>query len=207
MRTLNQNFNLDIRDYVTVNFESMADVIDAVGGVTLEITQAEMNSANRNIEEISSNPDYLINYGTVHMSGAQAVGYARIRNLDGDQARTGRQRKVLSALIEEAMQMETRELPKLAQKVIPMVTATSMDYLDIASYLTLLSSDLTIEQAVIPKTYSDQSIGGVYYSVYDLDEASEIIHDFFYRDIHPDKRDELNNSESGGSGADLAEAG
>ncbi len=76
------------------------------------------------------------------------------------------------------MQLETRELPKLAQKVIPMVTATSMDYLDIASYLTLLSSDLTIEQAVIPKTYSDQSIGGVYYSVYDLDEASEIIHDF-----------------------------
>ena len=60
---------------------------------------------------------------------------------------------------------------------------------------------------MIPKTYSDQSIGGVYYSVYDLDEASEIIHDFFYRDIHPDKRDELNNSESGGSGADLAEAG
>ena len=206
VRTLNQNFNLDIRDYVTVNFESMADVIDAVGGVTLEITQAEMNSANRNIEEISNDPDYLINYGTVHMSGAQAVGYARIRNLDGDQERTARQRKVLTALIEEAMQMETRALPGLAQKVIPMVTATSMDYLDIASYLTLLSSDLTVEQAVIPQTYSDQSIGGVYYCVYDLDEASEIIHDFFYRDIHPDKRDELNNSASASSGTDLAEA-
>lgn len=130
IRTLNYNFQMNIEDYVTVNFEQLASVIDAAGGVDITITEAERVSANKNIREISSTEPLIQQSGTVHLTGAQAVGYSRIREIGGDDARTSRQRTVLNALFDQAMNLSWTSYPGLIREMIPMVK-TSLGYDDI----------------------------------------------------------------------------
>ena len=88
VKTLNQNFNLEISDYVTMNFFGLARVIDYINGVTVNVTEAEKNELNRNIfPEMRSLkmecPDIAL-AGEQTLNGAQAVCYARIRHIDSD---------------------------------------------------------------------------------------------------------------------------
>lgn len=113
MRTINENFGLNITNYVAVDFCALVDLVDAVGGIDLEIADNEvelLNSAARDTckkilrvdyekysHYISSQP-YTAG-GKLHLNGIFATGYCRIRYVDSDYMRTNRQRKVLSALI------------------------------------------------------------------------------------------------------------
>ena len=81
IKTINQNFNTNIKEYVTVNFDQLATVINSLGGVTLTITEEERVSANENIAALGTGTP-IRQSGTVLLTGEQAVGYARIRKID-----------------------------------------------------------------------------------------------------------------------------
>ncbi len=105
VNTLNANFDLMITDYLTVDFSAMADIIDALGGVEVTVTEEELNNLNKNLaEQISISGVYsdgVHDAGTQVLNGQQAVAYSRIRSTgQGDITRTERQRNILKALFE-----------------------------------------------------------------------------------------------------------
>lgn len=129
MDTLEFNFGIEIDYYAKVDFLAFADIIDSVGGLDIEITQAEataMQDPMREQNRILGNEfgtDYLYDAGTYHMNGNQALAYSRIRKKVGDDfARTDRQREVLSLIAQKVQQMDLKELDELAQNVIPNIT-------------------------------------------------------------------------------------
>ncbi len=199
IKTLNENFNLNITEYVTVNFDQLAHVVDTVGGVRVDVTEAERNLINQYMLEIrGASTNYLHTSGhDVLLTGDQAVGYARIRKLDGDQARTGRQREVLMAVFDQVKTMNALQYPALAKNMIPMVT-TSLTYGDVLEFLPVVTSgEVMIEEAMIPGDYDDARdamINGVYYMQYDLKKATDHIHNFIYNDIHPNTKPETQSS-------------
>ncbi len=109
MDTLELNFHVSVDDYVFVNFESFAAIVDSVGGVKLTVTddeaiamQAPMAEIN-DIKGLPSNKDFITSGGTYNMNGNQALAYARIRYVGrSDFQRTERQREVVRKIIEKA---------------------------------------------------------------------------------------------------------
>lgn len=106
INTLNTNLDLYITDYVTVDFNALADIIDAVGGVEIDIEDQEINNLNKNLaEQIRLSgvfSDGIYEAGKQTLNGQQAVAYSRIRSTDmGDITRTERQRKVLLQIVEK----------------------------------------------------------------------------------------------------------
>ncbi len=109
MDTLELNFHVSVDDYVFVNFESFAAIVDSVGGIKLTVTddeaiamQAPMAEIN-DIKGLPSNKDFITSGGTYNMNGNQALAYARIRYVGrSDFQRTERQREVVRKIIEKA---------------------------------------------------------------------------------------------------------
>lgn len=83
IQTINQNFGLNVRDYVTVDFDSMAKVVDAMGGVTIDVQANEIKSTNESIKEYckyyKETPTYVKKAGVQTLNGMQACGYSRVR--------------------------------------------------------------------------------------------------------------------------------
>lgn len=205
IKMINQNFNLNITDYVTVNFDQLAAVIDEVGGVTVELTDNEVYVTNQLILKEKIDSDLIPSSGKVLLNGHQAVCFSRIRkNAGNDAARTGRQRMVLNALFDKAMDMNVTEYPGLAKTMLPMVK-TSLDYTDCIKYASiLLKPGVKMELASFPDKVIDVSqsgmINGTWYYVYDIDLAADMVHAFIYDDIHPEHyfdepTDEVSSSE------------
>lgn len=195
VKTLNENFKLNITDYVTVNFQQLARVIDAVGGIRLDVTEAERNYINSHINEVHGSPsDYLQTSGPdTLLNGIQAVGFSRIRKLDSDQARTSRQREVIMAVFDQVMTKSVFQYPGLVKTMLPMVT-TSFTYSDVLDFLPVATSgQVQMAETMIPGKYDnakDAMINGVYYMQYDLTKATNHIHDFIYNDIDPNTEPE-----------------
>ena len=109
METVRENFQIPVSRYVLVNFEAFANLVDAVGGVDLELTSEEVEYVNGYLVEytqLAGRPegsDYLdtSRSGLIHLNGPQALAYTRNRYIGTDFGRTERQRKVLSAVIGE----------------------------------------------------------------------------------------------------------
>lgn len=129
-KTIEQNFRLDIDDYIGVNFAVLPKVIDAVGGIDVYLTAKEMtqipaNGCNVAIPIPGKDCDGWDGFtclkgkpGTYHLNGFQAMQYARIRKLDSDFKRTERQRKVVSLIIEKAKKMSYSQLVSVLTTVL-----------------------------------------------------------------------------------------
>ncbi len=110
METIRLNFGVEVNRYMLVNFQAFAHLVDAAGGVDLELTNGEVIYVNGYLAEYNAlenrpaGTDYLDETlsGMIHLNGPQALAYCRNRYIGTDFARTGRQRKVLSALVEKA---------------------------------------------------------------------------------------------------------
>lgn len=108
MRTINQNFGLNIVHYAQVDYVALVRVVDAIGGVELTVTDTERTGLNkamlgmRNVfQPLGYTAHELTQYGEhIHLDGLQALAYARLRKPDNDFNRTGRQRKVMEAIVE-----------------------------------------------------------------------------------------------------------
>ena len=115
INTLNTNLDLNITDYVAVDFSAMASIIDAVGGVNINVVDDEINNFNKNLaEQISISGKYssgITQAGQYTLDGQQAVAYSRIRSTgSGDITRTERQRIILLKVIDKLIKADTSSL-------------------------------------------------------------------------------------------------
>ena len=130
VETLEENYQVEIDNYAMVDFNAMIDVIDALGGVDLEIDEDERVTANDYItcmcEDNGVNPQryYIKEAGQVHLNGYQAVGYARNRytGKGSDFGRTQRQRNVLTAIADKAKEGDFPSLTDAIADCMPYVT-------------------------------------------------------------------------------------
>lgn len=130
VETLNKNLDLNIKDYVTVDFKALANAIDALGGVTINVKSKEIDNLNHNLEEqvevTGIYSEGVWSAGEQVLNGTQAVAYARIRKVgNNDFERTQRQRAVISAMIAKAKQSNLSTINDVINEVFPQI-ATNM---------------------------------------------------------------------------------
>lgn len=108
MKCVNETFGLNITNYVAVDFTTLVRLVDAVGGIEMEITDAELEQMNKNVgmsawmfKPLGYDAVPMTKSGKVTLNGLFALGYARIRKIDSDYMRTYRQRKVISAVLDK----------------------------------------------------------------------------------------------------------
>ena len=112
--TLERVFDLKIDGWFRVNFSSVITIIDAMGGVQLELTDAEARYINGREGEY---PDYPLAEGLCRLNGAQSLCYARCRKLDNDIGRGDRQTKLFSALVQRTKKMTAANVISVVQNM------------------------------------------------------------------------------------------
>lgn len=173
IRTINENFDMDIRDYVMVDFHGMADIIDVIGGVEIDIKSNEVSRS-----QVSS-------AGLQTLTGQQAVAYSRIRYVgNGDFERTERQRRVLEQIMDKVLGAGAFQYPKIINKVLPYVETSleksEMLKLGTSAFAKGVSS---IEQYRLPVDghAKGQMIKGVYYLVpQGIEDNVAFLHEYIY---------------------------
>ena len=109
MKTLNQAFGLNLMHYIAVDYAALAGAVDALGGVDVPLSEAELSALNDLIDGARARlaargytaPDLVLGGETTHLNGVQALAYARIRKLDSDFMRASRQRTLLEAMLKK----------------------------------------------------------------------------------------------------------
>ncbi len=167
MSTLNTNLDLNITEFATVNFDSVAEIINSVGGVSINITNDELKYINSYIDETSSvtgiKSSHLTKAGTQNLDGVQAVAYGRIRyTAGGDYKRTERMRTVLTKVMEKAKKLGIGQLNKLADTLLPKIY-TNISSGEILSLLPQLASYSITNSEGWPYETKGATIGGVWY--------------------------------------------
>lgn len=163
--TLETNFGVQIDANIEVDFTGFQKVIDILGGVDVELTQAEANYLNKK--------GWSLVAGMNHLDGEKALAYSRIRYLDSDFGRTGRQRNVLTSLLNSMRDIDLSTAKDLVDELFPLVT-TDMTNMEILTYLTTLLpmlSDAEINSLHIPEddAFYYASIRGMSVVVPDMD--------------------------------------
>ncbi len=169
METVNQNFGTEVYHYAVVNFEAFAGLVDAVGGVELELTAEEVQWVNAYLNEYNElrgmpmETDYLDTSlsGNIHLNGAQALAYCRNRYIGTDFARTQRQRNVLSAVMKKLPSALLTNPGGLVNGLFPNLTTNltrgeCMRLMLMAGKL--LSYDLVQDSLPLDGTYSNATI-------------------------------------------------
>lgn len=137
IQTLNTNLDLNIKEFVTVNFDSVAEAVDQLGGITMTLTSEEVDYANDYIRETAKvtgkSATYISSSGTQTLNGVQAVAYSRIRYTSGgDYKRTERMRDVIEAMLAKLKTKSLGEINAFADSILPKVY-TNLDTNDILS--------------------------------------------------------------------------
>lgn len=169
MDTIEHNFGVRIDDYVSINFISFASIVDAVGGIDVDLTDAEAREINvilqAEVNEIMGDgiyDDLLSGGGTnIHLSGKQALSYARIRYVgNADFERTERQRKVVELVMDKMKTLNPVTLQNISSSVMPNVTTnmtTSKLYLLSLRAPFLLTYERSQLQIPVDGSYYGQS--------------------------------------------------
>lgn len=192
MKTLNNNFKMNIKDYVTINFSSFQNVIEKLGGVEINMTEEEVDEINDALGDYEVYGDFnkvSKGKGVKLLDGKQALAYARNRNIGGDQDRAVRQRIVIQAIYKKMKSVNPIQLTTVITELISMVKTnlTSMQILNLSSKV--LFNDMAFVNTRFPSDfnwYADM-IDGVSYDII-TDEELNIIEmkKFIYNDILPE---------------------
>lgn len=184
MDTVAECLNLDVDHYVRFNFNSFVQIVDAVGGIDIELTEMEAAALNW---EVPSNSMLIIgkvHAGLNHLDGYTALQYARLRAIDNDWQRIVRQRTVIQAVLDQIQTASVAELDELLNTVLPLVQ-TNFTKTEIAALLVQLPGFLGVEaeQMSLPVegTYGVRT-GMDNRTMYDPDwqTNSDILQDFLY---------------------------
>lgn len=176
--TIEYNFGVDIDHYVMVDFDMFTHIIDSLGGVTVEVTKKEakfINSTTRQTVESGEK---------VTLNGEEALVYCRIRKLDSDYMRTYRQRKVISALINQAKNAGISALIKTMNGVFPLIqTDMSPSEITVLAYkggIGIAAFDIEQNRVPIDEHMNPGTKNGQWVEVVDIDAASEYLQDYIY---------------------------
>ena len=153
LEALNRNLDLDIKNYITVNWKAVIDAINILGGVDLEVTDAEFKYLNSfisyTVEATGVGSHELEHAGMNHLDGVQAVAYARLRLMDTDFNRTERQRKVVSLAFDKAKNANFSTLYSILVAVLPQ-TSTNVKIEDLIPFAKDISKYHLSETAGFP---------------------------------------------------------
>ncbi|MBP3330019.1 MAG: LCP family protein [Clostridia bacterium] len=178
MKTIEHNFGIDIDNYVLVDFSAFEDIVDSLGGVTVEVEQREA-------EFINNTTRYTIDYGeNVKLTGGEALTYVRIRKLDSDFYRTQRQRKVITAILSSVKKSNPFELIETGKEVMKYVE-TDMNPLELTllaegAVLSYMRYDIVQSRIPVDENYSSQTINGAAVLVIDKYETSQRLQAFIF---------------------------
>ena len=159
---LKENLDLHIEDYATFNWKSIAEAINILGGIDLEITEKEFAYINsfitETVESTGVASTHLEHGGMNHLDGVQAVAYARLRLMDTDFNRTERQRKVLGLAMEKAKQADFNTLRILVGTVFPQIS-TSVGVDDLLVMAKDVKKYYIGQTSGFPFSHSEMNIG------------------------------------------------
>lgn len=194
LETVENNFELDIQDYVVVNFNSFMSVLDVIGGISIDVKNSELKELNYFITETYylGNYDkresikYINSSGTQTLNAYQALAYARIRKNDSAFGRDERQRALLQATLNKISSLSISKYPELLDSILPYIK-TDMSPSNILSLgaKVLSMGNLNIKQLEFPiLDYSKQGIYGNAGWVirFDKDKCLPILHNFIFND-------------------------
>ena len=186
IKTLNANLDLEITEFVAVNWKALTLAIDELGGVTVSVEQNELTSLNMSITEqlqsIGGYSEGVFETGDLKLNGTQAVAYARIRSTDqGDITRTERQREVLSAMVDEALKSDMKTINNIIDEVFPYIytSITKDEMYDLAK--ALFDYEMT-DTAGFPFSYTipNHATKGSIIVATDLESNVAALHYFLY---------------------------
>ncbi|HEY5556129.1 LCP family protein [Acetobacterium sp.] len=182
VKTLNENFDMNIKDYMTVNFSALEEIVDAVGGVEINVKDYEVDLLNKTSGSSS------VGTGVQTLDGQQALAYSRIRySGDADYERTLRQRTVLQSVINNVL--KSKSLPQALSliEILSPYVQTSLDQGALiglgtkvfsAGGITMEDTRLPVDGQYIPGVWDE-----VFYLKYDtLSENVSYLHDFIYEE-------------------------
>ncbi|XZI42591.1 LCP family protein [Clostridium perfringens] len=173
MKTLNENFNVNVEDFMAVNFTSLPEIIDKLGGVKINIIPEEIH----HIPGITSPGEQVLN-------GEQALAYSRIRYATGgDYKRTERQRVVLEAIFEKLKSTPTKEYHSLIDDFLPYIETnmSSMDMIKLATDVApLVKGNLKTARFPLDGYCDGKMINGIWYLVYDRQATLNQIQEYIY---------------------------
>lgn len=195
---LNANLDLDITDYVTVGFAGLIDAINALGGVDMEVTEAEISHLNN--YQLTMSEELGVDYipvektGKQLLNGMQATAYCRIRYTKGDDFRRAeRQRDVLTAMMEKAKTASVGELTEMVNAVLPQVQ-TSLNVNEVISVLGSVAGYDVVTSDGFPflgeRTAANVGSKGSCVIPDDLEENVILLHQILYpeQDYTPSKQ-------------------
>ena len=198
VKLVNEYFDMNIEDYVMVNFFGFQTIANYLGGIEMDITKEEMEQIERNvseqirlgreagIDESDLPMEHLTTYGeNTHLDARQTLGYARIRKLAGaDIERANRQRKVLAALLEKMMGTSPLEITRMAANLFEYFSTsmTAAEAIELANFI-LSSNMVEIETKYLPVngTYALDTRNNIS-AMYDVDYKTNAtaLYDFIY---------------------------
>lgn len=177
INTLNKQFDLDIQNYIIINFENLVGIIDELGGIRINLTEEEAEYYRSN-----GMPD--IQAGDVTLTGSQALAHARNRSLDNDFGRTRRQRSVLYGIYNKVMEQ------KDPQAIMSLITycmgqvSTNMSVTELYDIAVDVMSveHLRTQQTAIPQdgTYEFGTYEGMSVLNLDIEANKEYIKELLY---------------------------
>ncbi len=167
VKAINKNLDLNIENYITFNWKAVANAIDLLGGIDIDITRSEFKYMNSFIHETCrstgifyENPAamYIHSYGPLHLNGVQAVAYGRLRLMDSDFQRVDRQPKVIIECLKAAKKMSFIQLSAILDLVLPQIAYE----FDMAQVLTLARniSGFNVSETIgFPTNFTAQEMG------------------------------------------------
>lgn len=185
--TLNQNFDLNIEHFITVNFTSLPKIIDEIGGIDLNITEGDLKYINGYITDInkvnSSKSTNISTPGVHHLNGNQALAYSRIRYDGGDQMRTQRHRNVIEAIFNKVKKMPVTSYPSLLNETLPLAQTnlSSSEFMTIGTDIVSMGvSDMNQYRLPCDAHSNGKNMNGVYYMTFDRKAETNELHKFIY---------------------------
>lgn len=190
VKTLNQNFGMNITDYAYINFYEFTKLIDYLGGVMIDVDKAELNIMNNyygpELRRLGFNYKNAT-AGYVRLDGAQALAYSRNRYTGSDIDRGNRQKEVLEAMFAQVKDTPLTKYPSIISQVLEMVhtTLTNDELMSIAQWA--VGKSPTFEQFGLPSKEC-QAQGGDWHDGhgwvwhYDMDLATQVLHNFIYEE-------------------------
>ncbi len=193
IRTLNENFDLSIQDYISVDFFGSAKIFEALGGAKIDVKQEELEFINNYLGEIAGidkvPAKFITKPGVQLLDGKQTVAYSRIRAVgNGDYERIQRQKTVMEALLSNLQNKGKDIIPIMLTGVLPNIE-TNMDYPDLFKIGTTLMNNQskTFDHARFPLDNASKGviIDKIWYLSTDLQSTTKSLHDYIYKDINP----------------------
>jgi LCP family protein required for cell wall assembly len=141
--TIEENFQIDIDKYISIDFYTFIDVVDFIGGVSLEVKEKYIPIINNYISEINrqngvkESNDHLTKTGNYVLNGKQTLGYVRNRYIGTDFERTARQREVLQKIFDKIKDLNLIKIKKMSDQVLPQVTTNLSEKKIISLFMSL----------------------------------------------------------------------